>query len=61
MESSSGKKGHDSKPVDFRGNERAFRAISTTKDQEATKDSKGGSEAGETNLGPLLAICGGQA
>jgi hypothetical protein len=61
MESSSGKKGHDSKPVDFRGNERAFRAISTTKDQEATKDSKGGSEAGETKLGRLLAISAGQA
>jgi hypothetical protein len=31
------------------------------KDQEATKDSKGGSEAREANLGPLLAICDGQA
>jgi hypothetical protein len=59
--SSSGENGHDSKPTDFRGYERAFRALSDAQDQEATKDSKGNSEASKENLDPLLAISAGQA
>jgi hypothetical protein len=56
MEQASGSDGYDPKRADFRGYERAFRAIPASQSQKAAKVQAGGSEAAKAKFGASVIV-----
>ena len=56
MEQASGSDGHDPKRADFRGHERALRAIPDAQNQKSAKVQAGGQEAAKAKFGGLVIV-----
>ena len=56
MGQASGSDGYDPERADFRGYERAFRAIPDAQNQKAAKVQAGGQEAAKAKFGPPVIV-----